>query len=655
MGFLLKKGGFLAETIYAKDNLGRKIIANKADLEIIGKTSEEEVKGKTDLELFNKEIGQQGYNEDMAVIRRREIIINKEDSYIDHKGNKRWRFISKVPLRNENNEIIGLVGFSHDFTSLKRTEEQLRENKETLQLLFDSTAEGIYGIDTNGICTFCNKATLQLLGYSDEKEIIGKNMHDIAHYKHPDGSSFPEKDCMIFKAFQEGRGTHIDNEVFWKNDGQSFPVEYWSYPIKSNSNVIGSVVTFFDITERKYNEEVQQILYNIALESMTAKDVQDLLFTVKNQLNKVIDTTNFYVARYKPENQTLEKIVFVNEKYTIDHWSANNSLSGDVARTGRTKILNEKEVKELTFEHHKRPEYIPAKSWLGVPLIDQQEVIGVMVVQNYDSSNVFNKSHARLLEMVAHELVIVIQRTRMVENVIAAKEEAEKSDRLKSAFLANISHEIRTPMNGILGFLDLLNDKDINEKEKSQYLEIMNKSGQRLLETINDIIEISKLESGQVDVNISAVNTEEVMNDHYIFFKQQASNKNLELTLENHLKGNDALVKTDKFKLDAILTNILNNAIKYTQTGDVRFGNYLKGNNLIFYVKDTGIGIPPEKMETIFERFIQDDQYISRPQEGVGLGLSIVKGYIEMLDGKIWVDSEHGKGSTFFISIPYRK
>jgi signal transduction histidine kinase len=326
-----------------------------------------------------------------------------------------------------------------------------------------------------------------------------------------------------------------------------------------------------------------------------------------------------------------------------------------VAKSGKTKILNEKEIKQLTREHHKRPEYIPAKSWLGVPLIDQQEVIGVMVVQNYDKPNVFNRSHARLLEMVAHELVIVIQRTRMIEDVIAAKEKAEKSDRLKSAFLANISHEIRTPMNGILGFLDLLNDKDINEKEKSQYLEIMNKSGQRLLETINDIIEISKLESGQVDVNISTVNTDEVMADQYMFFKQQASNKNIELTLESHLEGNKALVKTDKFKLDAILTNILNNAIKYTKTGNIWFGNYLKNNNLIFYVKDTGIGIPPEKMEAIFERFIQDDQYITRPNEGVGLGLSIVKGYIEMLDGKIWVDSAPDKGSTFYVSIPYRK
>ncbi|HKK82441.1 MAG TPA: PAS domain S-box protein, partial [Prolixibacteraceae bacterium] len=520
----------LSDAIYVKDKQGRKLLANKAYLDMMGVKSEDEIKGKTDLDLFPAETGQKGYREDMEVINDGKIFFNSEDCYSDLNGNKRWRLISKTPIRNENNQITGLVGFSHDYTSLKETDQKLRENKQTLE-----------------------------------------------------------------------------------------------------------------------------ILYDIALSSLSTQKLDVLLIKVRDKLSKVIDTTNFFVATYNHVKETLNKVIFVNEKYTIDEWSIHNSLSGDVIKSQKTIFLNAPDIQKIAKKHKKRPEYVLAKSWLGVPLIDQQEVIGVMVVQNYEKSNVFNRSHARLLEMVAHELVIVIQRTRMIEDVIKAKEEAEKSDRLKSAFLANISHEIRTPMNGILGFLDLLNDRDINEKEKSQYLEIMNKSGQKLLETINDIIEISKLESGQVDVNISTVNTEEVMNDQYLFFKQQASNKNLELILEGHLEGNKALVKTDKFKIDAILTNILNNAIKYTQTGNICFGNYLKDNNIIFYVKDTGIGIPPEKMEAIFERFIQDDQYISRPQEGVGLGLSIVKGYIEMLDGKIWVDSAPEKGSTFYISIPYRQ
>ncbi|MDX9882387.1 MAG: PAS domain S-box protein [Prolixibacteraceae bacterium] len=546
-----------------------------------------------------------------------------------------------------------ILSIARDITERKRMEKKLRDSEETIRLLFNSTAEGIYGIDTDGNCTFCNKAALDMLGYSGEEEIIGQNMHNLIHHTNSNGSVCTAEDCRIYKAFRDGSGTHADDEVLWKKNGTSFPAEYWSYPITRDEKVIGSVVTFVNISKRRHDEEVQQALYEIARTSISAKTTGELLEVVHEELSKVLDVTNFHVALYQPVTGTLNKIFFANEQSGDEEWPAEDILSEKVLKTGKPLLLKGEEVARFMELHYGPSCDVSIKCWLGVPLIDGDKPIGVMVLQSYTHELAYSESSVRVLEMMAYELTIVIQRSKMIEDLIMAKEKAEESDRLKSAFLANVSHEIRTPMNGILGFLELLTEPGIESEEKGRYLDIMNKSGQRLLETINAIVEMAKIESGQVDVRFSEVNVPEVMKDLYDFFRQQTNAKGLELEITGQITGPKAIIRTDKFKLDAILTNLLNNAIKYTREGRIEFGNYAKDGNLVFYIKDTGVGIPSHLIDSIFERFIQTDLYITRPQEGAGLGLSIVKAYIEMLGGNIWVESELERGSTFFFSIPY--
>ncbi len=241
------------------------------------------------------------------------------------------------------------------------------------------------------------------------------------------------------------------------------------------------------------------------------------------------------------------------------------------------------------------------------------------------------------------------------EALKAEKERAEESDRLKSAFLANMSHEIRTPLNGILGFVELLDQQQLTDLQRKKYTSIIGKSGQRLLNTINDILEISMIEAGQAVVRLSNVNTEEIMQYCENFFKQQANEKGLVFVLRQHLIARQAVVETDRNKLEGIITNLLKNAIKFTDSGGVYFGNYLEDNLLVFYVKDTGCGIPADRIEHVFDRFTQVDMELTRKHEGSGLGLSIVKSYVDMLGGKIWVESEPGNGSMFSFAIPYRQ
>jgi len=236
--------------------------------------------------------------------------------------------------------------------------------------------------------------------------------------------------------------------------------------------------------------------------------------------------------------------------------------------------------------------------------------------------------------------------------LIKAKEKAEESDRLKSAFLANMSHEIRTPMNGILGFAELLKEPHLADEEQQRYISIIRKSGQRLLNIINDIVDISKIESKVMEVTVSEININEQIDFIYSFFKSDAEKKGLTLSAVCPLPSNEAVIKSDREKIYAILTNLVNNALKFTKTGAIEFGYQKKENFIEFFVKDTGSGVSADQRGIIFERFRQANDLITPFTEGTGLGLSISKNFVEMLGGKIWLESEIEKGSTFYFTIP---
>lgn len=264
--------------------------------------------------------------------------------------------------------------------------------------------------------------------------------------------------------------------------------------------------------------------------------------------------------------------------------------------------------------------------------------------QVLDRTKLINKRNKKLTDEID-------SRKEIEKKLFLAKEKAEESDLLKSAFLSNMSHEIRTPMNGILGFIDLLQDPEISSNEQKQYFTFVRQSGNRLLDTINDIIEISKIESNQTPLNHSEANIDEIMVFNYEFFKPKAESKNLNFSFINDL--NNTFIQTDRNKLESVLTNLMKNALKFTKSGSVEFGCKQKDNLLLFYVKDTGVGINKDRINSIFNRFEQGDLGINRGYEGSGLGLSIAKAYSEMLGGNLWVESVKDFGSTFYFTISY--
>lgn len=236
--------------------------------------------------------------------------------------------------------------------------------------------------------------------------------------------------------------------------------------------------------------------------------------------------------------------------------------------------------------------------------------------------------------------------------LMKAKEKAEESDRLKTAFLQNLSHEIRTPLNGILGFVNVLQDPHFNDERKNQFTEIINSSSDRLLSTINDIVEISKIDAHQVEVNRTSLNLMDILQQHIGQLKEKAAKKGVTLTLNHQLTSENASIEADAVLLNGVISRLLNNALKFTSEGSIELGAYPEGSYRIVFVKDTGMGIPADRLEAIFERFVNADLKLSRSYDGSGLGLAIVKSYLELMNGSSWVESEVGKGSTFYFKIP---
>ena len=291
-------------------------------------------------------------------------------------------------------------------------------------------------------------------------------------------------------------------------------------------------------------------------------------------------------------------------------------------------------------------------------------IIGLFVYEYYHPGLIkpYNNLDERFLDLISTSALTFLLIAYVVgyakNSYLNEKIKAEESDRLKSAFLANMSHEIRTPLNGILGFSELLSYPSTSEDDRNEYTKIIRRASDDLLNIINDIIDISKIEAGLLNVFETDCQLNQLMQEVYSLFvikKGQLKKDHIEIKLSNMLNDTRSIIKTDPLRLKQVLVNLIGNALKFTENGSVEFGYTLSTNKtLLFYVKDTGIGIADKDQAIIFERFRQSDYSVNRKYGGTGLGLSISKGFVELLGGKIWVKSNEGKGSTFYFNLPYQ-
>jgi len=383
-----------------------------------------------------------------------------------------------------------------------------------------------------------------------------------------------------------------------------------------------------------------------------------------------ISTGRDITIQKKAENKLIES----EEKYRVisenaKHIIITHNLDGEITYANPFALDFLKISKDQVIGKNVR-DFVTSREELEAMVQRQKDFItGKSIVHQYEIKFKLPTGEDRIMEMFGNPIrqngkitsVLIVgyditDRKKAEAEILRAKEKAEESDHLKSAFLANMSHEIRTPMNGILGFTNLLNRPDLSEFQQKKYIDVIEASGQRMLNIINDIIDISKIESGTMEVDTKEVNIIDQLNYVFTFFKPEAEKKGLDLILNNTIPAKVAKIKTDGEKLSAVLINLIKNAIKYTDKGSVEIKCDLtkvnKDEFLQFSVQDTGIGIAKERQEAIFERFIQADIEDIHTHDGAGLGLSISMAYVKMMGGKLWLESKKGKGSVFYFSIP---
>jgi PAS domain S-box-containing protein len=520
----------------------------------------------------------------------------------------KWVLEQGVGIFDDAGELMFLEGYIEDITSQKVFEMQLRESERKFKSLFHGHSAAKLIIDpVDGSIVDANQAAADFYGWSIE-ELTTMNVSKI--------NTLPLDEILgIIQSAIDGKITQVELQ-HRKANGDIVDIENFNSKV-----IIGG----------------KQFLHIIIHDITDRKKIEKALIESEEKNRLIMDNSIDAILLTKPDGS----IISVNKAAC----KLFGMTEAEICNAGRNGLvdLEDPRLPELLLE---RKKHGFAEGELDFIRKDGTKFTSAI------TSSIFHNSKGEIFtSMILRDIT---ERKRWEEELLIAKEKAEISDRLKSAFLANMSHEIRTPMNGIIGFLELLQFKDIDNQSRHEYIELVNQSGQRLLDTINDIVEISKIEAGEQEIKKSEVNISELMKYQIDFFSLQTKEKGIELTISEQLPVEKSKIETDKNKLNSILTNLIKNAIKFTTHGSIQLGNYFDNDFLVFYVKDTGCGIPPDKIDAVFERFIQSDPNITRPHEGSGLGLTIAKAYVNLIGGKIWVNSELNKGSTFYFTIPYQ-
>ena len=557
-----------------------------------------------------------------------------------------------VSLKDANGNVIGVASLANDITDVINSKILLEKSERKYRDIFEKSVDSVL-ILNDGVFVDCNASTLKVFGYETKKEVLKVHPSKLSPEKQPDGvSSFIKAEEMIKVAFERG-----SNRFTWyhqKKNGQIFPAEVTLTRIDEDDKVstIHSVVR--DISERVRKETLEDVLYNISKAALTISKFKEFCFFIKDELNKIIDTKNFFIAIYNEDTNMCSTPFYSDEMDDFDEFSAENTLTGYVIKSKMPLLADSQRFQNLVENGDVELVGANSKVWVGVPLKIKEKVLGVIVVQSYVNEYAYNYKDVNLLEFVADQISTTIQRKKAYNELKNALTKAQESDRLKSAFLANMSHEIRTPMNGIIGFSELFVQPNLTDVDRSKYANIVINSSKQLLSIVNDILDISKIEAGVVKLNYESVNINKLLDGLLSFFQPRADKHKLKLVCEKGLENFKSVIETDRTKLNQVLTNLLSNAFKFTDHGSVEFGYEMVEKNLRFFVKDTGVGIEKELQNRIFDRFIQANMDLDKTIKGTGLGLSISKKFIELFGGDIWISSNN-EGTTIFFTVPYVK
>lgn len=694
---------------------GEYVEINEGFTQITGYTSEDVIgKLSTDIEIWANPDDRKKM---VSELKNTGKVENVESVFRMKDGTLRYGLMScrLIVINNEPH----ILSITRDISERKKAEQEIllakakaEENELKYRTIFEGAPLGIFRSTLDGQFIELNQTLVDMLGYASSAEVLSK-IRNISTQVFADSS----KALDLYLTTEQNKITKFESSLRRKN-GNSFLANLYVRKIinELGSEVIEGMVE--DITERKiYEQELKQAINRAETNEQKLRETErslklklDYILSPESKqielsITDLIDLDQLQAiqdAFVKATN--VASIITDTEGRPITQPSNFSGVCRLIRMTERGQLYcyNSDKVIGLKVGQTQKPGYqkclscgfidagapiIVAGKQIAIWMIGQSNIgdvteqrivdfsqeigqdkdlmlsefskMGNMSLEQFENVTNLLWIFARELSGLAYnnlQLAKKIQEHKEFEtSLIHAKEKAEESDKLKTAFLQNMSHEIRTPMNGIIGFSEMLALPTLSNEKREYYAGIVIKSSTQLLNIVNDILDISRIETGKIEIIEETVSVNEIISELYSFFKPQAVHKSLSFYPSNGLKDEDCLIRTDQTRFKQILTNLLNNAFKFTESGSILFGYTEEPGKLLFYVEDSGIGIAPEAQDKIFERFRQANTEITYRYGGTGLGLAISKKLTELLGGEMWVKSESGKGSTFFFTLPFNR
>ncbi len=531
---------------------------------------------------------------------------NGEVEFIRKDGVKRLSEMVVFPYFDSNGEQIALVRVNRDITEKKKAEEELQESKRRYKELADLLPQTVFEVDLAGKITFANQASFDTFGYTKEDFEKGLNMFRMI------ASSQAEKAAKNFQKRIRGEKFEDQEYIAIRKDGTSFPILVFTAPIYKNGITTGLRGFIIDITERKQNEDQLRKLSRAVEQSASSIMITNIFGDLEYVNPRFCELTG-----YKPD-----EVISRNPRFL---------------KTGNTPVEEYKRMWDLISN---------GKKWSGEFLNKKKN--GELFWESASISPIID-----MRGKITHYLAIkedITEKKEVEKELILAKEKAEESDRLKSEFLAQMSHEIRSPINIILSYNSFLKEELEDKLDSSLEASFtsIDSAGKRLLRTIDLILNMAALQTGYISIQLNPTDISSIISGLITEFEFSAKNKNVKLSIVNHAAG--IKVPADDYIVSEIFQNLIGNALKYTSAGSVEVKIYCDGNSkVIADIKDTGIGISEEYLPKLFIPFSQEEMGYSRKYEGNGLGLALVKKYVDLIGAEIKVESKKGEGSTFTV------
>jgi len=568
-----------------------------------------------------------------------------ETIYKSLKGNFRHARVKWMIAPGSSEDYSRVFISMEDFTKLKAEQAALDRNESELLSLINAMDDLVMMLDNEGKYVYLAPTANNLM-IRPANELIGKNVADFFSAGQAESYLQQINSCLDTKET-------IKFEYSFMIDG----TEFW-FDAKI-SPVSDKVVTWVarDITDRKASENANAVMLNIARAVNISVDLNELFENIRTELSRIIDTRNFFIAFYNKETDTISLPYFKDEKDQFNTFPAENTISSLVFSSKNSMLLTYNHIKKLADEGLIKIVGTPAKVWMGIPLLVEGDIVGIMVVQNYENPDTFNEKHLKLLEVISPQISLSIRRKQSEQLLRESERMLRESNLTKDRFFNIIAHDLKNPFNAIIGFSTLLTDEwnEFDDEDRFSMINSIKTSSENAFELLTNLLDWSRMQVGKINYNPEFLDISGLVKLTFSLLKPNADAKSIKLQIGETC---DKFVWADPNMLTTVLRNLISNAIKFTQQNGLikiqcsKMPEY--PGKMVIGISDSGVGMDANEIESIFDIASNRSTQGTAGETGTGLGLALCKDFVEKNKGQIWVDSEKNVGSTFYLALPFK-